>query len=149
MGRIVNCPHTFSLDVSCVAGLASAKGDPIPTSITVLVVEDEPLIRMEIQDELSNRGFTVLEASNSREAMSILMQEPDIQVLFTDIDMPGGMDGLKLAATVHDRWPPIKIIVTSGHHQVNTDDIPSQSRFLSKPHRPDAVAAAMRDMVDA
>ena len=117
------------------------------SSIIVLVVEDEPLIRMEVVDELSDRGFTVFEAAGSREAIELLWRHPEIQILFTDIDMPGGMDGLMLAAAVRDRWPPIKIIVTSGNQSVDLDDIPTESRFFSKPHRPDAVAAAMREMV--
>lgn len=115
--------------------------------IIVLVVEDEPLIRMEIVDDLADRGFSVLEATNSREAIQLLIQHPEIQILFTDVDMPGGMDGLMLAATVRDRWPPIKIIVTSGHRKVTLDDIPGESRFFSKPHRPEEVAQAMREMV--
>lgn len=74
--------------------------------ITVLVVEDEVIIRMDISSALEAAGFRVLEAGNADEAITILHQSPDIQVLFTDIDMPGSMDGLKLAAAVRDRWPP-------------------------------------------
>ena len=115
--------------------------------ITVLVVEDEPLIRMELAGELEDRGFAVLEAGSSREAIQRLLHHPEIQILFTEIDMPGDMDGLMLAAAVRDRWPPIKIIVTSSRHFVKVDDIAAEIRFLPKPHRPDVVAAAMRELI--
>lgn len=114
---------------------------------TVLVVEDEPLVRMDISDQLQDLGFKVLEASNADEAIEMLVANADIQVMFTDVDMPGGMDGLRLAAAVRDRWPPIKIIVTSGHRKVVLADIPTESRFFGKPYRAEAVAEAMREML--
>src|SRR4029079_550967 len=85
---------------------------------TVLVVEDESLIRMDIVDCLEEAGFLIAEASNADEAINILQSRADIRLVFTDIHMPGSMDGLKLAAFVRKRWPPIKIIVTSGHTEV-------------------------------
>jgi two-component system, response regulator PdtaR len=115
--------------------------------ITVLVVEDEPLIRMDISDQLQEFGFKVLEAANADEAVEMLMVNSDIVIMFTDVDMPGGLDGLMLAAAVRKRWPPIKIIVTSGHRKVSMNDIPAQSRFFGKPYQADAVAAAMREML--
>jgi len=117
------------------------------TPITVLIVEDEPLVRMDIAEQLQDLGFKVLEAANAAEAVTMLEVNADIQVMFTDVDMPGGMDGLMLAAAVRDKWPPIKIIVTSGHHKVEMDDIPAESRFFGKPYRADDVAAAVREMV--
>lgn len=116
-------------------------------STTILVVEDEPLIRMELVDELTDRDFAVIEASGAREAIELLWRHPEIQIMFTDIDMPGGMDGLMLAAAVRDRWPPIKIIVTSGLRRVDMDDMPADSRFFSKPYRFHAVASAIREML--
>ncbi|MEP7457703.1 response regulator, partial [Phyllobacterium sp. SB3] len=98
--------------------------------IAVLVVEDEALIRMGIVDELELAGFEVMEAANAAEAIDQLAANPLISVMFTDVDMPGGVDGLKLAAAVRDRWPPIKIIVTSGHRTVNVDALPTETRFL-------------------
>lgn len=117
--------------------------------ITVLVVEDEPLILLEVVDDLVERGFVVLEATNAAEAIVMLIDHLDIEILFTDVDMPGGMDGLMLAAAVRDRWPPIKIIVTSGHRNVNLDDIPAESRFFGKPYQSEAVASAMLEMMAA
>jgi CheY-like chemotaxis protein len=118
----------------------------VPQAITVLVVEDEPLIRMDIVDQLQDLGFEVLEATNATEAVTMLTAE-SIQVMFTDVDMPGGMDGLMLAAAVRDRWPPIKIIVTSGHRKVAISDLPAGSRFIDKPYRGEAVASAVLEMM--
>lgn len=115
--------------------------------IVVLIVEDEILVRMDIVDQLEDLGFRVLEAANADEAVLILGQHADIQVMFTDVDMHGEMDGLKLAAAVRDRWPPVKIIVTSGHHDVQLSDMPLDSRFFTKPYQASAIAAAAREMV--
>lgn len=116
--------------------------------ITVLVVEDETLVRMDISDQLQDFGFAVLEAANAAEAIDLLVAKSDIQVIFTDVDMPGVMDGLMLATAVRDRWPPIKIIVTSGHREVSIRDLPTASCFFEKPYRAEKVAAAMRKMMD-
>jgi len=118
-------------------------------SVTVLVVEDEPLVRMIISDELQDMGFKVLEAAHAAEAVEMLQANSDIQIMFTDVDMPGGIDGLMLAAAVRNRWPPIKIIVTSGHRKVRMGDIPAESRFISKPYQARSVAAAINEMMAA
>ena len=102
---------------------------------------------MDIADQLEELGFTVIEAANATEAVSMLANRVDIQVMFTDVDMPGDMDGLMLAAAVRDRWPPIKIIVTSGHRNISLDDLPSNSLFFEKPYSGKAVASAMREML--
>jgi two-component system, response regulator PdtaR len=114
---------------------------------TVLVVEDEPLLRMDIVDQLEGQGFKVFEAADAGEAIEILNDNTTIRLVFTDIDMPGSMDGLMLAAAVRDRWPPIQIIVTSGHRHVTSSDMPEGSRFFDKPYSPNAVADAMREMI--
>jgi two-component system, response regulator PdtaR len=113
----------------------------------VLVVDDEFLIRTDLAACLEEAGFLVLEATNADEAMTILEARADIQLVFTDIDMPGSMDGLKLAAAVRNRWPPIKIIVASGHVIAEASDVPEGGRFLSKPHERRAVARAVREMI--
>jgi CheY-like chemotaxis protein len=102
--------------------------------ISVLVVEDEAIVRLDIVDQLEEEGFTVYEAANADEAIACLATTPAITVLFTDVDMPGSMNGLKLAGAVRDRWPPVKIIVTSGHRMVDSADLPAGSRFFSKPY---------------
>jgi len=115
--------------------------------ITVLVVEDEVLIRMDIAQSLEDEGFQVLEASNADDAIVLLDTHPEVRLMFTDIDMPGSMDGLKLAAAVRDRWPPVKIIVTSGHRQMSDDALPVVGRFFSKPYDPSRVINSIREMI--
>lgn len=115
--------------------------------IAVLVVEDEPLIRMDVVDQLEDEGYRVFEAATADQAIGILEDEPSIRLLFTDIDMPGSMDGLKLAAAVRDRWPPVKIVVTSGHRSIDVADLPDGSIFFSKPYRHKAVVASFRELL--
>ncbi len=117
--------------------------------IAVLVVEDEPITRMDVVDQLEEGGFKVFEAPDADRAIKILEANPAIRVLFTDVDMPGSMDGLKLAAAVRDRWPPIRIVVASGLRKVNLDALPDDSRFFSKPYNVNEIAATMRRMVNA
>jgi len=116
-------------------------------NIKILVVEDEPLLRMDLVDNLQDAGFEVLEASNSVEAIEILSEHGEVRLMMTDVDMPGGMDGVKLAAYVRDRWPPLKIIVVSGHRRVSMDDIPAESRFFSKPYDPRRLIKSIHEML--
>ncbi|HUQ94415.1 MAG TPA: response regulator [Bryobacteraceae bacterium] len=109
---------------------------------TVLVVEDELLIRELVAEELELAGLTVLAAGDADAAISIMESRPDIRLIFTDIDMPGSMDGLKLAAAVRDRWPPVHIIITTG--KLRPLEIPSNAIFLPKPYVGAHVAAVMR-----
>jgi len=112
----------------------------------VLIVEDEFLIRMNAIDMIRAAGFDVVEAANADEAILILENRRDITVVFTDIQMPGSMDGLKLAAAVRGRWPPIKIVTTSGNARVTEDDLPSGSRFLPKPYSAEEIATTLREL---
>ena len=112
----------------------------------VLVVEDEPILRMMAVDMVEDAGFEAIEASDAVEAVRILESRPDIRIVFTDIDMPRGMDGMRLAAAIRDRWPPIDIILTSGHYVEADVRMPARSVFFQKPYRPDQVVAAMRRM---
>jgi CheY-like chemotaxis protein len=99
----------------------------------VLVVEDEMLLRMRAVDMVEDAGYTSVEAVDADEAVAILESRSDIALMFTDIQMPGSMDGLKLAHTVRERWPPIKIILVSGQLIPANIDIPADSRFYGKP----------------
>lgn len=116
---------------------------------TVLVVEDEMLIRFNIVDALEAAGFNVLEACDVEEAVAVLNAYPEISAVFTDVDMPGSMDGLKLAAVVYAKWPATKIIVTSGHRHVTEADIPVKSRFFSKPYNPTTIIENLSEMLAA
>jgi CheY-like chemotaxis protein len=112
----------------------------------VLIVEDELLIRMDAIEMIEAAGFDTLEAANADEAIAILSARPDIHVVFTDIQMPGSMDGVKLAHFVRDRWPPIKIIATSAHIRVEGYELPNGGRFLPKPYSAGEVAAHLKEL---
>lgn len=112
----------------------------------VLVVEDEFLLRMDAVDIISAAGFEVIEASNADQAIEILERRFDITVVFTDIQMPGSMDGLKLAKAVRGRWPPINIVATSGHVNVKHDDLPEGGRFVPKPYSPRQITGLLREL---
>jgi len=112
----------------------------------VLIVEDEFLIRVDAIDVITAGGFDVIEAESADEAIAILECRPDITVVFTDVQMPGSMDGLKLAAAIRGRWPPVKIVATSGLFGISEDDLPSGSRFLPKPYSALQIVGALRDM---
>jgi CheY-like chemotaxis protein len=113
----------------------------------VLVVEDEMLLRMRAVDMVEDAGFTSVEAVNADEAVAILESRSDIALLFTDIQMPGSIDGLKLAHAVHERWPPIKIILVSGQLRLANIDIPADSRFFGKPLEAKVMIAQMQSMI--
>lgn len=117
-----------------------------PKKKVVLVVEDEPLLLMAAVDLVEEAGFEALEARNADEAIELLNARQDIRIVFTDIDMPGSMDGMKLAAMVRDRWPPVEIIIVSGHRKVTDDDLPDRSVFFSKPYDISRVTAQLQAM---
>lgn len=104
-----------------------------PTGPLVLVVEDEPILRMSAVALIKELGYATVEAADAFEAVGILEQRADIRIVFTDIDMPGGVSGTMLAAAIRDRWPPIDIILTSGATIPPADLIPERGLFLPKP----------------
>jgi CheY-like chemotaxis protein len=124
-------------------GLSESRG-PV-----VLIVEDEFLLRMHAVDMTQAAGFEVVEAANADEAIDILETRPDITVVLTDIQMPGSMDGLKLARAIRGRWPPIKIVATSGHVNVAEADLPEGGRFLPKPYSPQQIAGVLHELIGA
>jgi len=119
----------------------AASGRPV-----VLIVEDEFLLRIDAVDMIAAAGFEVVEAANADQAIGILESRRDITVVFTDIQMPGSMDGLKLARAVRGRWPPIKIVATSGHADVGEPDLPDGGRFLPKPYSTLQVIGVLREL---
>jgi two-component sensor histidine kinase/CheY-like chemotaxis protein len=121
--------------------------DPTPSVPNVLVVEDEMVLRMRAVDIVEDAGFNSIEAVNADEALSILESRSDISVLFTDIQMPGTLDGLKLAHAVHKRWPAIKIILVSGQVTLSETDKPTDSRFFGKPLETGQMIAEIKDML--
>src|SRR5688500_4646898 len=122
---------------------------PSGSSTNVLVVEDEMVLRMRAVDIVEDAGFTAVEAVSADEALSILESRSDISLLFSDIQMPGSMDGLKLARAVHDRWPSIKIILVSGQVKLSDTDKPADSRFFGKPLEMKQMITELQQMVGA
>jgi CheY-like chemotaxis protein len=114
-------------------------------SRAILIVEDEPLVRLCAVDAVAAAGFEVIEAASADEAIQILERRSDILAVFTDIQMPGSMDGLTLAYAVHIRWSPIRIIVTSGRELLAEDDLPEGGLFFAKPYDPTEICKALRE----
>lgn len=117
-----------------------------PNTFAVLVVEDEPLLLWDAVDLVEEAGFKAYAASNAEEAIRLLERHSDIRVLFTDVDMPGSMDGLKLARAVRDRWPPVSIFIASGHVKVAKEDLPENGLFFAKPYPPASIVRALKDV---
>lgn len=99
----------------------------------ILVVEDEPLVRLDAASFLIEAGFMVCEAADADCALEILNSRDDIRVIFTDIEMPGSINGLDLAAVVRENWPDITVIVTSGRVRPN-GELPEGADFFEKPY---------------
>jgi CheY-like chemotaxis protein len=123
--------------------------EPGRPSAAVLIVEDEPLIRMGAVHLIEDAGFKVYEAGSADAALALLELHKEIRLIFTDVDMPGSMDGLKLAQYVRGRWPPVKIIVTSGHIKVTEDSLPAGALFMSKPYDPAEITHKIRELIAA
>ena len=111
----------------------------------ILVAEDEPFVSLNISEALKGEDYDVITVANADDAFEVLERRDDIHTIFTDIDMPGSMDGLKLAATVRNRWPPVNIIVTTGlSPPPRSDELPTNSIFIAKPYRNAEVLEAVR-----
>jgi len=113
----------------------------------VLVVEDNPLILHSAVELVTTAGFASIGAENADKAISILEARSDIRVVFTDIEMPGTMDGVKLAHYIRGRWPPIHLIVASGRTIVEESQLPARSRFFSKPYDHSAIVEEITRML--
>jgi CheY-like chemotaxis protein len=117
------------------------------SSIVVIVVEDEPLIRMVLTEALSEDGFDVIEAAHAREAIKILEAEAArVHALFTDVHMPGDLDGVGLAHHARLHWPWLSLLVTSGRAYPEAAAMPHGTRFISKPYELSHVITSIREM---
>ena len=115
--------------------------------MVILVVEDEPLVRIFIADFMDEAGFKVLEAVDADEALTILKARPDVLAIISDVEMPrGSMNGFVLARTVREQWPGIGIVITSGRERPGPDELPEEVVFLAKPYLPDTVIQVIRQM---
>lgn len=108
--------------------------EPGPARALILVVEDEPIVRKVAAEMLEEAGYAVIAADGPRQALLALEARGEIHLLFTDVRMPGDIDGIELAALVRTRWPQVRLLVTSGYEA--RDDLPVGGRFLSKPYKP-------------
>jgi two-component system, response regulator PdtaR len=111
--------------------------------MVILIVEDEFLTREYLGDVLERAGHLVIEATNADEAIEILESRNDIRIIITDVNMPGSMDGLKLAEAVRRRWPPIKVIISTGKNAPRWDQVPKSTQFLPKPYGPNEILAVI------
>ena len=114
---------------------------------TVLVVEDEPLVRIVAAEVLDEAGYCVLEAGDGDEALDVLASHGEVQLLFTDLNLPGSIDGLALAEIVHRRWPHIRLLVTSGRRRLSDGQIPDDGHFVAKPYQLSRLVAEVQTMI--
>jgi two-component system, response regulator PdtaR len=121
----------------------------VPVVPVVLVVEDEVLVRLAAVGMLEDAGFRMIEAVNADQALELLAADSDVQLLFTDVNMPGTINGLALARQVHDRWPHIGIMVASANRVPQPEDMPAGSRFEQKPYSIDEVVRHARELTSA
>jgi CheY-like chemotaxis protein len=115
----------------------------------VLIVEDEPVLALYARDVMEDAGYEVLVTANAGDAVIVLEERLDIRVVFTDVQLPGSMDGLRLAAIIRSRWPPIALVITSGRIAPAAADMPAQSIFLSKPYVQDELCRAVQSACDS
>jgi CheY-like chemotaxis protein len=115
----------------------------LPNQSVILVVEDDPIIRMGALELVVEAGFEAIEAGNADEAIRILETRSDIHLVFTDVGMPGTMDGIKLAHYIRRRWPLVRLIVASGKAIVEQSHLPAGARFFPKPYSETTIVGAM------
>jgi len=113
----------------------------------ILVVEDEVLVRMMAVSVAENAGFEALWAATADEAIGILESRSDIRLVFTDVNMPGSMNGLRLAHAIRGRWPPVELLVTSALGNITAKDLPERGRFLPKPYNVVTLSSVFQQMV--
>lgn len=118
-----------------------------PARQAVLIVEDEPLQRMMAVGLVEEAGFEALAAANAGQALAMLEQRADIRVVFTDIDLHLGMNGMRMATVIRDRWPPIAFIMTSGQVEGAQLELPQRSCFFTKPYRREDILGALHSFM--
>jgi CheY-like chemotaxis protein len=113
----------------------------------VLIVEDEPLVRMMVIELFEDEGFEVLEAANADQALGIFRERDDVALLFTDVEMPGSIDGYALARWVHVNRPTVKTMIVSGRALPRAGDVPDGAAFVGKPYDHDDVMRRVQTMM--
>ena len=112
------------------------------------MIEDEPVLRIDALDMVAQAGFEAVEAMSVDDAIHILETRPDIRIVYMDLDMPRGIKGIELAATIRRRWPPIEIVLTAAFFTEKDLTLPARAEFYPKPVQRDDVIAAMRRMAE-
>jgi CheY-like chemotaxis protein len=120
---------------------------PLNSKAAILVVEDEALIRIWAAELLEENGFSVLEAKDADAALKVLESRPDVKLLFTDVQMPGSLNGMQLAREVHARWPHILLVITSGRERPARIEIPDDGRFVAKPYSAEELLGQVYDLL--
>jgi CheY-like chemotaxis protein len=118
-----------------------------PDRPVILVVDDEALLRLSAADVLQEGGYEVVEAADAEEALAILASRGDVRMLFTDVQLPGSTDGMRLARQVHQRWPDIVLLITSGRLRPREEEIPDDGEFVPKPYEPRRLLARVRQLL--
>jgi CheY-like chemotaxis protein len=116
------------------------------SEVAVLVVEDDELVRALAVEMVAAVGFRTYEAIHADDAMKLLEKHSDIRIVFTDVEMPGTMDGVKLAHYIRHHWPPIQLIVASGHVRLVEQDLPIGTVFITKPYTFEYIADRLREV---
>lgn len=149
-GVWINLPQSAldKLSFQTAEGLSREDYVPMPVfPTTVLVVEDELLIRMDVVNQLQTEGFQTLEAGTGQEALHEMEGDRQIDIVFTDVDMPGNVNGIVLAHKVREKWPSVGIIVTSGQAVISVGALPAGARFFSKPYEMKAIFAIIQELL--
>lgn len=136
------------MNIGGSGGFATMTQTPPADSPTILVTDDNEILRLNACELLESHGFTVVQADNAEEALNVLETRKDVRLLFTDIQMPPGLDGLALAREVHQRWPKILLVITSGQISPARADIADHGRFLQKPYRSADLLGQIDEMID-
>jgi CheY-like chemotaxis protein len=121
--------------------------DAVNSNPAILVVKDETLIRLWAAGLLEENGFSVLEAENAEAALKVLESRPDVKLLFTDVQMPGSLNGMELAREVHARWPHVLLVITSGRERPTRAEIPDDGRFVAKPYNAEELLGQVKDLL--
>ncbi|MFG6283493.1 response regulator [Sphingomonas sp. S6] len=114
----------------------------------VLVVEDEPILRMDAIGMVEKAGFEAVEAMSSADAIRLLEERLDIRLVYMDLDMPRSRKGIEIAAAIRKRWPPIEIILTAAYFTRESVHLPERTEFYPKPINRDEIVDAMRRLVN-
>ena len=123
--------------------------DTAATPNFVLVVEDEPLLNLDVSEALRDDGLDPVQVDTAEAALAVLERRGDIRFVFTDVNLPGKIDGIALAEQIQRRWPQIDVLITSGRRQARLERSPGYDRFVRKPYRAKAVARRIHEIIDA